>query len=64
MKLLAIPFLHKCCEATVRSLFEEKRSCELDTSRPNGRVDNIKILLGHTERILEGIFQQVESCPR
>lgn len=63
MKLLAIPFLHKCCAESVRALFEEKRSCELDTTRPNGKAENLKILLAHSSRILDGIFSQIEACP-
>merc|ERR1711964_705665 len=59
---VAIPFLHKAIAYPVRCLFEDKRSCELDPTR-KGKPENMKVLLEHAGKIIQGIFDTVEDCP-
>ena len=47
----------------VRLLFEDKRSCELDGTRPGGKPDNLKVLLEHTTAIVDGLSKSLSLCP-
>ena len=44
------------------NLFNDKRSCELDPTR-NGKPDNLKVLLEHTDAIITGVYQCADRCP-
>jgi Ras GTPase-activating protein 1 len=63
MKMTAIPFLHAAIREPVKRLFEDKRSCELDTTRDGGKSDNLKVLLEHANAIVDGIYRSLPLCP-
>lgn len=66
MRLIGLQYLHKTLRPTLDLVFNEKKPCEIDSSRvrdPNTIATNLANLKYYVQEIFQAITQSAIHCP-